>query len=145
MKKVLISFYSKSGNTAKMARILAKAVEDAGAKAVVKRAEKTTNRDLIAADAIALGSPDYFSYPAGQVKVTFDEGLSVKAKLSGKPALCFSSHGGGGKIKKPFEQLMKSIGLKLVAPCVLCQDAPAGEAIDEVLRAGAKLARAATK
>jgi len=145
MAKVLISYYSKSGNTRKMAQILAKAAAKAGAKVTLKRAEKTTNRDLLAADAVALGSPDYFSYPAGQVKVIFDEGLSVKGKLSGKPALCFSSHGGGGKIKKPFEYLTEHIGFKLIGPCVLCQEAPAGKAVDELREAAAKLAGAAEK
>lgn len=142
MTKVLISYYSKSGNTKKMARILASAVKKAGAKPVVKQAAKTTNRDLVAADAVALGSPDYFSYPAGQVKVIFDEALSIKAKLSGKPSICFSSHGGGGMIKKPFEALMKSIGLKLLRPCLLCQEAPAGEAVEDLRKAGAALAAA---
>ena len=145
MTNVLVSYYSKSGNTQAMAKILADAAKAAGATVTLKRAEETSNKDLVDADAVALGSPDYFSYPAGQVKVIFDEALSVKEKLSNKPALCFLSHGGGGKAKKPFEDLMKAIGLKLVAPCVLCQGAPAGEAVEEIRKASAKLVNAAAK
>lgn len=130
--KVLVTCYSKSGNTAAMAKILAKAVEDAGAEALVKDAADTTNEDLLAADAVAIGSPDYFSYVAGQVKIIFDEALAEKSKLSGKPGACFSSHGGGAKVKAPFEHLVGAIGLKLVAPCVLSHNAPAGKTVDEI-------------
>jgi NAD(P)H dehydrogenase (quinone) len=145
MARVLIAYYSKSGNTEAMAGILGEAVRAAGAETTLKRAEDTEKSDLVAADAVAIGSPDYYSYPAGQVKVIFDEALEVKSKLSGKPALCFASHGGGGKLKKPFEDLMKAIGLKLVAPCVLCQEAPAGEAVEEIRKAGKALVGAIGK
>jgi len=145
MAKVLIVYYSKSGNTEAMARILADAAKAAGAKVTLKRAEDATNDDLVSADAVAIGSPDYFSYPAGFVKAIFDEALSIKAKLSNKPALCFASHGGGGKLKGPFEQLMKSIGLKLVMPCILCQQAPAGETIDVLKKAGESLVKAVAR
>ncbi len=145
MSTVLICCYSKSGNTQAMAHILADAVKAAGGDVVSKSAQDTTNDDLKAADAIAIGSPDYFSYPAGYVKVIFDEALSIKSLLSGRPGLCFSSHGGGARIKKPFEELMKSIGLKLVAPCVLSQEAPAGETVDEIRKAGAALVKAIGK
>ena len=145
MAKVLVSYYSKSGNTEAMAKIVADAAKAAGARVTLMRAEATTNKDLADADAIALGSPDYFSYPAGYMKVVFDQALSVKEKLSNKPAICFLSHGGGGKAKKPFEDLTKAIGLKLIAPCVLSQEAPAGEAVDALKKAGKSLAEAAGK
>ncbi len=143
--KVLVTYYSKSGNTAAMAKILAAALKDAGADAVVKKAEETLNDDLIAADAVAIGSPDYFSYVAGQVKTVFDEALSVKSKLSGKPGACFASHGGGGKVKGPFEKLTESVGFKLVGPCVLSHDAPAGKTVDEIHALAKALVKAAGK
>ena len=130
--KVLITYYSKLGSTAAMAKIIAEAVGSAGEEAILKTADETTNDDLVAADAIAIGSPDYFSYPAGQVKIIFDEALEVKSKLSGKPGGCFASHGGGGKIKAPLEKLVGAIGLEAVGPCVLSRKAPAGTTVDEL-------------
>jgi len=143
MASVLISYYSKSGNTEAMAQILAEAVKSAGAQATVKRAEDTTNKDLVEASAVALGSPDYFSYVAGQVKIIFDEALEVKSNLSAKPSLCFLSH--GGKAKGPFENLMKAVGLTLVCPCVMSQSAPAGVTVDEIKKAGKALVAALKK
>ena len=81
---------------------------------------------------MAVGSPDYFSYVAGQVKVIFDEALSIKSKISGKPGACFASHGGGAKAKEPFEKLMEAVGFKLVSPCVLSHNAPAGKTVEEL-------------
>ena len=57
-------------------------------------------KEFMLADAVALGTPDYFSYPAGTIKTLFDDmylwdqsGETVK----GKPAVLFLSHGGGEK------------------------------------------------
>ncbi len=141
--KVLVTYYSKSGNTAAMAKVLSGALEQRGAEVVQKEAGQTTPEDLLSADAVAVGSPDYFSYVAGQVKTLFDEALSEKSKLSGKPGGCFSSHGGGARIKEPFEHLVEAVGLKLVAPCVLSHDAPAGKTVDELHSLAAALCDAA--
>jgi len=145
MAKVLVTCYSKSGNTEAMAKIIAAAAKAAGAQVVSKRAEDTTNDDLKTADAVAIGSPDYFSYPAGYVKVIFDEALAIKPEISNKPAICFLSHGGGGKAKGPLENLVKAIGLKLIAPCVTSQEAPAGETVDELHKAAKALVAAVKK
>jgi len=141
--KVLVTFYSRSGNTEKMASEIAKGAREAGAEVDVRRAAETSTDDLLAADAVAVGSPDYFSYVAGQVKTLFDEALSLKGDLSGKPGACFSSHGGGGKVTAPFEHLMEAVGFQVVAPCALSHNEPAGKTIDELRELGARLARAA--
>ena len=145
MVKVLITYYSKTGNTAQMAEIVAEAaaVGKAGGEAIVKEVVETSNDDLLAADAVAIGSPDYFSYVAGQVKILFDEALSIKSKLSGKPGACFASHGGGAKVKGPFEKLIAAVGLAPVAPCVLSHNAPAGKTVDELHSLASSLVEAA--
>jgi NAD(P)H dehydrogenase (quinone) len=56
MPKILVVFDSKSGNTENMALALAKGDEKAGdVEVTVKRAEQTTNSDLLAADGIIMG------------------------------------------------------------------------------------------
>jgi multimeric flavodoxin WrbA len=64
----------------------------------------------LSTDAVAIGTPDYFSYVAGTIKTFFDDmylwdqsGKPVK----GKPAALFFSCGGGGKVKQPFESLVQ--------------------------------------
>jgi multimeric flavodoxin WrbA len=63
--------------------------------------------DLLAADAVAIGTPDYYSYIAGTIKTFFDDlYLWDKAgkAVTGKPAALFYSHGGGGLVKQSLEK-----------------------------------------
>jgi multimeric flavodoxin WrbA len=61
-------------------------------------------KEFMSADAVALGTPDYFSYLAGTIKTLFDDiYLWDKAgqPVKGKPAVLFLSHGGGGRVREP--------------------------------------------
>lgn len=61
MVRVLISYYSESGNTEKLAKAIAKgAVEVLDVEVQVKRVEETSLDDLLSADAIVMGSPTYY-------------------------------------------------------------------------------------
>ena len=66
-----------------------------------------TLEDLLSADAVAIGTPDYYSYVAGTLKTFFDDlYLWDKAgkAVTGKPAAFFYSHGGGGGVKQSLEK-----------------------------------------
>jgi multimeric flavodoxin WrbA len=113
MPRVLIIYHSQQyGNTKIMAESVAEGIRDAGGEVeLVNTNERRIDLDqFLAADAIALGTPDYFSYVAGTIKSFFDDlylwdqaGKTVK----GKPAVFFLSHGGGGKARDPFEALAR--------------------------------------
>jgi menaquinone-dependent protoporphyrinogen IX oxidase len=69
MVKVLILYYSRTGNVEALARAVAEGVESIeGASAELKRVDFTTVYDLISCDAVAFGSPNYFGYMAGLMK-----------------------------------------------------------------------------
>jgi multimeric flavodoxin WrbA len=109
MKKILVIYHSQQfGNTKILAEALADGVREAGAdvKLINTNEHRVTLKEFISADAVALGTPDYFSYPAGTIKTLFDDiylwdqsGEPVK----GKPAVFFISHGGGGKVRQPLD------------------------------------------
>jgi len=90
--EVLVLYYSRGGKT----EALAKAVAD-GARSVegvnvsIKRVDYATVNDLIACDAVAFGSPNYFGYMAGIMKDYFDKAFSVRDKVAGKLAVAFTS------------------------------------------------------
>ena len=68
MCKILVVYHSQSGNTQKMAESVAKGARSIeGVMVVLKRAAETTVQDLVDCDGLALGSPEYFGYIAGQV------------------------------------------------------------------------------
>jgi multimeric flavodoxin WrbA len=111
MEKILVIYHSQQfGNTKILAEAVAEGAREAGAEVeIVNTNERRIELDeFMAADAIALGTPDYFSYAAGTIKSFFDDmylwdqsGKSIK----GKPVALFYSHGGGGRVRQPFESL----------------------------------------
>ena len=112
MGKIIVIYHSQQyGNTKVLAEALAAGAREAGAEVnlINTNEHRVTLQELLAADAVAIGTPDYFSYVAGTIKTFFDDiylwdqsGESVK----GKPAALFCSHGGGGgKVRQPFESL----------------------------------------
>jgi len=109
MGKILVVYHSQQfGNTRAMAEALAEGAREAGAEVELMNTNerRVTLEEFLAADGVALGTPDYFSYPAGTIKTFFDDlylwdqaGKPVK----GKPAALFFSHGGGGRVRQPLE------------------------------------------
>jgi multimeric flavodoxin WrbA len=94
MVKVLILYYSRSGNVEALARAVAEGVEKAkDAKAELKRVDYATVEDLLSCDAVAFGSPNYFGYMAGLMKDFFDRAWSVREKIVGKLAAAFTCGG----------------------------------------------------
>jgi NAD(P)H dehydrogenase (quinone) len=95
MVRVLVSYYSESGNTEKMAKAIAEgATQVEGVSVDLKRVEQTTMDDLIGADAIVVGSPTYYGLLAAPVKKLFDDSVKIHGKLQGKIGAAFTSAGG---------------------------------------------------
>lgn len=95
MVKILIVFYSRSGNTEKMADAVAEGTKQVEGTAVeVKKATDTKLEDLHNADGIIMGSPTYYGLMAGQLKTLLDESVRIHGKLEGKVGGAFASAGG---------------------------------------------------
>ena len=124
MKKILIIYHTQNGNTAKLAKAVRKGtVSVKNTKAIVKKAENATLRDLISCDGIAFGTPDFFSYMAGMLKDFFDRTCyPSEGKITGKPYVAFVSHGGGGDAIKSVEKLCRRFKLKRVAKSLLAEE-----------------------
>jgi multimeric flavodoxin WrbA len=113
MGKIIVIYHSQQyGNTKILAEALADGAREAGAEVslINTNERRVTLEEFLSTDAVAIGTPDYFSYVAGTIKTFFDDmylwdqsGKSVK----GKPAVLFFSCGGGGKVKQPFESLVQ--------------------------------------
>jgi len=122
MRSVLVLYHSQEhGNTKLMAEAVADGARKAGAEVTLVNTNET-RLDMEVyrkADAVAFGSPDYFSYIAGGLKVFLDDWLIAKRRakeapgLDGKPYALFYSHGGGGKVREPMEGLFKRVGTKV--------------------------------
>ena len=95
---------------------------------------------------MAFGTPDYFGYIAGGLKVFADDWYIAKGKdrqgLEGKPYGLFYSHGGGGNVREPFEKLFKYVGGKQVGQTVESSGKPTAAVLPRCRELGAELAGA---
>jgi multimeric flavodoxin WrbA len=145
MGTILVVYYSGSGNTKQMAERVAEgaAADKRHAVKVVPVTELDMN-EFAAAAGYALGSPDYFTYMAGQMKTFFDRALvSVVKNVKDKPFVSFVSHGGGGGAIESLDRLGKAVGLNRVCEGVKSKGPPSKTVAEECRELGRKLADAA--
>jgi NAD(P)H dehydrogenase (quinone) len=97
--KVLVLYFSKGGNTAKLAKNIARGVEDGGAEAVLKTTAEVTTEDFLEATGVIAGSPVYFGIMAAELKKVFDDFVSTRRKMENKVGAAFATggHHTGGK------------------------------------------------
>jgi len=147
---IAVIFHSQSaGNTKVAAELVAKGIREAGDFNVIL---KNTNDGRLDPDilegcvGVAVGTPDYFSYPAGGLKMFIDDWLIAKRgggkKIEGMPVALFVTHGGGGAAKGPHETLFRHIGPQ-VGETLLIEGKPRGEAVKACVALGKALAAAA--
>lgn len=142
MEKIYIVYASNSGNTEKMAEMIAKGVEEAGKEAVVMEAYDADANDLLAADVFALGS-----FASGSEEIDDGDMLplveEMEGKLSGKTVLLFGSHDwGDGEFIRTWAKQMESYGATILGgEGITCTLAPDSDAEDLLVSAGNALAR----
>jgi NAD(P)H dehydrogenase (quinone) len=113
MTKILVLYYSKRGNTQKMARLMARGVESIdGCEAMLRTVASDlpdaeapadviiSEQDMIDCDGLLIGSPSYFGNMASPLKKFIDTtgNLWFSGAMEGKPAGVFATasslHGG---------------------------------------------------
>jgi NAD(P)H dehydrogenase (quinone) len=98
--QILILYYSKGGNTRKVAERIAEGVESvSGAKALLKSTQEVNKDDFVDSAGVIAGSPVYFGAMAWDLKRVFDEYVVVRRKMENKVGAAFATSGdpSGGK------------------------------------------------
>ncbi len=99
MAEIIIVYYSRTGNTEKMANIIKDGIlSEGGVDVELKKVEDTTVEDLLSPDGIIMGSPTYYGTMAAELKKLIDDSVSQHGNLNGKVGAAFSSSAnvGGG-------------------------------------------------
>jgi NAD(P)H dehydrogenase (quinone) len=99
MPRALVTYYSRSGNTRKMAELVAEALRgEGGVEVDLRPVEQVSADDLLSYDGLLLGSPTYYGTMAWPVKKLLDESVKHHGKLEGKvgAAFCSSANLAGG-------------------------------------------------
>ncbi len=151
MGRVLVLYHSQEvGNTEAMAKAVAEGARDVGADVTLVNAneQRLDLGEYRRFDAVAFGTPDYWGYIAGGLKVFIDDwyiaGQKDREGLEGKPYSLFYSHGGGGSVRGPFESLFKHVGGVQVGRAIESRGKPSAAVLLSCRELGAQLAKAAT-
>ncbi|MFX0043476.1 MAG: flavodoxin family protein [Candidatus Hodarchaeota archaeon] len=122
-KKVYIVYYSRTGNTRKIAEQIIDSFSKLSVDGVDMKLMDARELDLVAlksADGYIIGTPNYFSAPSGYIKIFFDELFLDRAALKGRPVFCFISHGGSGDIKH-LRTMCNWLELETVGPAIVVE------------------------
>jgi len=125
MARVLVIYYSRSGNTEKMARHVADGVlREPHVDVDVKPVQHVHVEDLLDADGIIIGSPTYYGSMASEIKTLLDASIKFHGKLDGKVGGAFASSGniGGGN-----ETTIMNILHALLIHGMIVQGTPKGD------------------
>ena len=108
MAKVLIAYFSLSGNTEKMAESVAEGIRFSGQEVVLKKISDIKNfNDVNGYDGYIFGSPTYHRDMAEPMKTFLF--LAEKADLEGKVGGSFGSFGWSGEATDRIYDTMKNI------------------------------------
>lgn len=110
MLKIAVIYYSRTGNTQKMAEFVAEGAQDAGGQVKLLKADETEPNDLFNSDGIIVGSPTYYGHSAGPVRSLFDKSVKCHGKLAGKVGGAFaSSHNLAGGNETTLMDILESM------------------------------------
>jgi NAD(P)H dehydrogenase (quinone) len=151
--KILVIYYSKTGNTKKLAKEIVKGVKEVeGVKCQLKSTSEVTKEDFVSSDGIIAGSPVYFGTMAAEMKEVFDKFVDERGKMGGKIGAAFATSGdeSGGKETTIMSiiQAMLIYGMIIVGDPldasghygVACTGAPDKETADNAAKLGKRVA-----
>jgi NAD(P)H dehydrogenase (quinone) len=153
VNKILVMYYSKTGNTKILAEEIAKGVQEVeDVKCMLKPVSDVTEDDFLTSDGIIAGSPVYFGTMAAELKEVFDKYVEIRKKMGGKVGAAFATSGdeSGGKETTIMSiiQAMLIYGMIIVGDPldasghygVACKGAPDQETADYAAKLGKRVA-----
>jgi flavorubredoxin len=130
VSKILILYYSRSGNTEKMAKAVAEGAKNAGTPDVELNYHVDAE-DLSSFDAILLGAPTYHHDMPIDMKQLFEEAAAKGISLKGKVGAAFGSYGWSGEAPKLLLEIMKNkFEMQVTEPPLLAKYVPDEKALD---------------
>ena len=156
--QILVLYFSKGGNTKKLAEAIFEGVESVdGVKGVLKHTDDVTKEDFVSSNGVIAGSPVYFGVMAAQLKKIFDEFVGVRKKMEGKVGAAFatSADPSGGKETTMMSiiQVMLIYGMVIVGDPMsatghfgtACVGAPDRGSLENGMKLGQRVAELAKK
>jgi flavorubredoxin len=124
VSKILVLYYSRSGNTEKMAKAVAEGAKNAGAPDV-ELTYHVDAEELSKFDSILIGAPTYHHDMPIDMKKLFEEAAAKGINLKGKIGAAFGSYGWSGEAPKLLLEIMQNrFEMQVTEPPLLAKYVP---------------------
>jgi flavodoxin I len=124
LPKILVLYYSRSGNTEKMAQAVAEGAKNAG-NPDVELSYHVDAEDLSGFDAILVGTPTYNHEIPIDMERLFEDAAAKGISLKGKVGAAFGSYGWSGEAPKFLLEIMKNkFEMQVTEPPLLAKYVP---------------------
>jgi flavodoxin I len=124
MKKVLVLYYSQTGNTEKMANAIAEGAQSSG-NVEVELNYHVETESLSTYDAILIGAPTYHHDMPMDFKNLLEDAAVQGMSLKGKIGAAFGSYGWSGEAPRLILEIMKNkFEMRVVEPPLLAKYTP---------------------
>lgn len=140
MPKILVLYYSRTGNTQKIAEAVVE-----GAKTIpnveVELKYHITLEELAGFDAIVVGVPTYHHDMTVDMKKLFEEAAVKNVNLKNKIGAAFGSYGWSGEAPKLVLEIMKNrFEMRTIEPPLLIKYSPDQTGLEKSREFGRKIA-----
>ena len=139
MPKILVLYYSRSGNTEKMANAVANGARSI-ANTDVQLNYYVPEEQFSDYDAILVGTPTYHHDMPGTIKNYFEEAAMKNVNLKTKIAGAFGSYGWSGEAPKLVLEILKNrFGMSVTEPPLLINYAPDQTSLEKCFALGKRV------
>lgn len=138
MTKILILYYSQTGNTEKMASAIAGAARNSGVE--VELSYHVDSDELAGFDAVVIGVPTYHHDIPIDIKRLFEEASMKNVNLKARVGAVFGSFGWSGEAPKLVLEIMQNkFEMKVVEPPLLLKYTPDDEGLEKCRAFGKRI------
>ena len=139
MKKILVLYYSRTGNTEKMANAVFEGAQSEG-NIEVELNFHVDAESLNSYDAILVGAPTYHHEMPVDFKNLFEEAAVQGQNLKGKIGAAFGSYGWSGEAPKLILEIMKNkFEMQTLEPPLLAKYSPDQNILNSCRNLGKKV------
>ena len=140
MSKIAVVYWSGTGNTRAMAEAVAEGAKNNGSEVDIMGPEDFDTSKVAEYDGIAFGCPAMGAEELEDAE--FEPMFSgVEGALGGKKVALFGSYGwGDGQWMRDWEERCNNSGISLAADCVIANEAPKDDDLENCKNLGAALA-----
>ena len=141
MSKMIVAYWSQTGNTAAMAEAIGRGITEGGKEAVVAEISSVSMDELKEADVFALGCPAMGAEVLEEAEME-PFVMEVETFAAGKKIALFGSYGwGDGEWMRDWEARMTAAGASIIGrEGLICQEMPDEDGIAACLALGKEMA-----